>query len=829
MLKPIIISALICCASFMMANNITVDKNAGIVNIDGKSFSLNESNILLTPEKNDSPYIFSDALEAIDAINKSDASRITLFVSPSVYWLDNPDDSAIRYPAKKGGSIPFAAEITCDTLSIIGLSDNPEDVVFAVNRGQTQGAIGNYTMLHFKGKSLHTENMTYGNYCNIDLVYPNDTSLNRQKRNDAIVQAQLGICEGTDRMFARNCRFLSRLNLCPLTGARRSLYKDCYFECTDDALTGSAVYLDCKFTFFSGKPFYSTSPTGAVFLNCDIHSLVNGIQYLTKMPGMISLIDTRFTADHPLELQWTHDVSPIRCYQSNVTLNGQLVKIDANRPELGIDITNSQLLKAYKVENQGKILYNTPNLLMGNDGWDPLELLSSIIEAEKVTGQQLTSLPVALHILSSSRKLAPEGDTLCLTASPRLWGDYPTALDPSVNISWMGPSAIILESDRNQAVATSAHQNPREFEGTISASTSQGIVGATNLKIQPLLKNAPEFISKPSLSLNKSEVKVNYIISPDTNDESYIVWYRSKLPDGTDGIPVRHGYGVSGATYPLSSADHGYYVSASVTPKLSDTYQGTPVMAYLDDKISPKMSKSSPERELNLSTSFADIPIVNGQLGRPGFWNFDSFKPEDTKEHDWEANDNLSWYYGHGTDAATGTGLVQATRGARLSYTPTLSECKGMRISLIAEPCKGPGQGFGSATGQYMDICLKFDPLTLNGYALRIERTPDYDKAVTFTLVHYNNGIVSPISEPVASNCFRNPCHISLEITEDLFTATASTQAPAVETTNPDVKSHVSLSAPIDFPTSNSSFLIQHTGTVGASATLLRDLNVMWE
>lgn len=829
MLKSIILSALLCYAPVVMANTINVDKDNGRVSIDGQSYTLNATTFLLTPEKSDSPYIFNDALKAIDAINKSEASKVTLLVAPSVYWLDDPDDPSVRRSPLSSGAIPYAAEINCDTLSIIGLSENPEDVVFAVNRGQTQGALGNYTMLHFKGKSLHTENMTFGNYCNVDLIYPGDQSLNRQKRNDAIVQAQLGICEGTDRLFARNCRFLSRLNLCPLIGARRSIYKDCYFECTDDALTGSAVYLDCDFTFHSGKPFYSTSPTGAVFLNCDIHSLVDGIQYLTKVPGMVTMIDTRFTTDKPVELQWTRDSSPIRCYQSGVTLNGQPVTIDAKRPELSADITSSPLLKAYKTESNGKILYNTPNLLGGDDGWDPLGMLPAIREAEKEVGQKLTSRPVALRIISSSKPLAPEGDTLRLTASPRLWGDYPTSGDPTATIRWSGPNTVSLGAKYDHAVATSANRFPRQIEGIISASTSDGLIGATKVKIEPLLKDAPEFATKPSLSLNKSVVKVNYVLTPDDNDESYIVWYRSKRPDGVNGIPVRHGHGISGSTYTLTSADHGYYISASVSPKLSDTRQGESATACLEGEVTQKMSKSSPKKERKLTTSFADIPIIRGKAGQRGFWNFDTYKPVDTKEHDWTADEKLSWYYGHGTDAATGTGLVQATRGARLSYTPTLTDCKAMRLSLVAEPCKGPGQGFGSATGQYMDICIKFDPQTLSGYALRIERTPDYDKAVTFTLVHYSNGIVTPVSKPIASNCYRNPCHISLELTEDSFSATASTEAPAVETSNPDVKPYVNLSAPVTVQTTHNSFAIQHTGSVGASATLLRDLKVTWE
>lgn len=828
MYKPIILSIFLCIATSMLAKVPFYDQNKGTVNIEDRTYQLDKNTLLLTPEKSNSPYIFNDALEVIEAINKSGISKVTLFVAPSVYWLDDPDDPAVRYPGANSG-VPYAAEIICDTLSIIGLTSTSEEVVFATNRGQTQGAIGNYTMFHFKGKSLHTENMTYGNYCNIDLEYPRDPSLNREKRKDAIVQAQIGICEGTDRLFARNCRFVSRLNLCPLVGARRSLYKDCYFECTDDSLTGSAVYQDCKFTFYSGKPFYSTASTGAIFLNCDIHTLVENKQYLTKVPGMVTLIDTRFTSDYPLELQWTPESSAIRCFQSNVTFNGEPVKIDANRPELGKDITSTELLKAYKVENRGEVIYNTPNLLGGDDNWDPLGLLPSIRKVEKETGESLTKRPVALSILSSTRRLAPEGDTLCLTISPRLWGNYPVTQDPKVDILWESPEALDLSANHNQALATSANHLPQEIEGIISATTSEGLTGATKLKIEPLLREAPEFTVAPSLSVNTPIVNVDYALDSEGDDESFIVWYRSKQIDGSDGVPVRHGYGMEGKTYCLTSADHGYYIRASVVPKMSDSHPGQEVKACLNKEITPEISQSSAEKEITLSTSFAEIPIVKGQLGKPGFWNFDTYKPLDTMAHDWKADDNLSWYYGRGADAATGIGLVQATRGARLSYTPMVEDCKSMRISLIAEPCKGPGQGFGSATGQYMDICIKFDPLTLNGYALRIERTPNYDKAVTFTLVHYKDGVVMPVSESVASNCFRNPCNITLEITEDTFTATASTDAPSVASNNPDVKSAVNLSVPVEILSSNTSFVIQHTGTVGASATLLRDLNLSWE
>ncbi|MDE6684915.1 MAG: hypothetical protein K2J94_07025, partial [Duncaniella sp.] len=163
-----------------------------------------------------------------------------------------------------------------------------------------------------------------------------------------------------------------------------------------------------------------------------------------------------------------------------------------------------------------------------------------------------------------------------------------------------------------------------------------------------------------------------------------------------------------------------------------------------------------------------------------------------------------------------------------LSYTPSRGDCHSMSVNIIAEPAKGPGQGFGSATGQYMDICVKFDPVTLTGYALRIERTPDYDKAVTMTLVKYTDGRVTPISEPVPTSCYRTPCHISLDINDNKLTVTAKTDAPAVTPSSADIKPYVMLTAPVE-QSRNSSLMIQHTGSTGASATLLRDLNISWK
>ena len=781
--------------------------------------------LLLTTEKSSSPYVFNDAVKALEAVNASGRSRMTLMVAPSVYWLDNPDDPAVR---RSPSGLPYAVEIKCDTLSIIGLADNPADVVFAVNRGQTQGAIGNFTMLHFTGHSLTVENMTMGNYCNVNLDYPLNPSLNRQRRRDAIVQAQIGICTDTDRLFARNCRFISRLNLCPLVGARRSLYDNCYFECTDDALTGSAVYLGCRFTFHSGKPFYSTPSTGAIFLDCDIRSHVSGTQYLTKVPGPVTMIDTRFTADNPLQLRWTRDASATRCYQSGVTLNGSPVTIDADRPQLSADISTSPLLRAYKITMpDGSVIYNTPNLLGGTDGWDPLGMRPAIAKAESILGESLLSLPVTLRLTPSARALAPQDEELTVTPLRLLWGDYPAPAQ-AADMSWSAPSTLTLLSAGQTLTARSANLYPRETECIISATTAYGLLGATDVKIAPYLKDAPTFTSSPAITNVKTSLQADYRLSARADDDSYIIWYRSTRPDRSDSTAVRHGHGLSARTYPLTPADKGCYISATISPKLSDTRAGEPVTIHFDSSVSQKMVGLLNLKENKLNTSFAEIPIRKGSAGRPGYWHFDTYKPADTSEHEWTPDPDKSWYYGQGVDAATGIGLIQASRGARLSYTPSRGDCRSMTLELIAEPAKGPGQGFGSATGQYMDICVKFDPVTLSGYALRIERTPDYDKAVTFTLVRYTDGTVTPISEPVATSCYRTPCHIKLDINDNNFVATASTEAPAVTSSNPDVKPYVMLSVPVE-TSRNSSLMIQHTGSTGSSATLLRNMNVNWK
>ncbi len=772
----------------------------------GRSYPITDNTVVLDREGIlDYPWSFDDVSEAFKKINS--LGNATLLVAPSVYWLDDPDDPSIR---KDKGGTPFAVRLQCDSLSIIGLSQNPEDVVFAVNRGQTQGAIGNFTMFNFKGQSLTLKNITFGNYCNVDLEYPRDSNLNRKKRKDAIVQAQIGICDNTDRLFAENCRFISRLNLCPFVGARRSLYYDCYFECTDDALSGSAVYLDCRFTFFSSKPFYSTSKTGAVFLNCDITCLGSGVQYFTKVPGQVTAIDTRFYCDNPIEIQWTRDASDIVCRQENISLNGMPYVIDAQRPELGPSLTDSPVRSAFKIENDGKTIYNLPNLLNGNDGWDPLSANSNIDLLESKTKTKLKGIPVALKVSAEAPELVYNGDKVTVKANPLLWGGYPVGTTEEFEI-------------------TAENSKPEEIHLSIPLSSSYGLTGRYTLVVEPNLRQAPEFKKDPDMTFDKKSGKfhIDYSLAGNGEDRSIINWTIVRNLDGNaQVVQLYEALAPEGKDFKPKAADLGGSLIAAVTPRFLDSEPGLTASSTFIEIDDPSMVEEIPESRL--TTDFNGVVIERRSPGIKGAWCFDVFKPADTSHVEWNASDGSGWYYGKGFDASTGVGLVQNEKGARLSYIPGRDECNDMSVFLVAEPAKSGGQGFGSATAQYMDICVKFDPVSLNGYALRIERTPDHDRAVSFSLVKYENGETSIISDPVISNCFRNPCNISVEIKDGILRASAFSEAsPQDRRCCDEVVEQVELSTTIENSTF-AGFCIQHTGSTGPSSTLIRDIDIRW-
>ena len=797
-----------------------------------------------SPSQTKNPYRFSSlkkALLAADSIQRisaaylfSEEKPLSIYLAPSVYWIDDPEDPTVRRPLP-GEGIPYGMKLRVSHLRLVGLGSEPAHTVVASNRGQTQGAVGNFTMFHFTGEDLHFENLTLGNYCNVDLVYPLNPSFNRKRRAEAIVQAQLAICNG-DRISARNCRFISRLNSCPLVGARRTFFEDCYFECTDDALCGTGIYHRCRFTLFSGKPFYNTQGTGAIFLDCDLHSLTRGKQYLVKVGSPVTMIDCRWSSESPdLTLHWTPYPSlDQRSYLYNLTLNGHPVIPDQEEPELTVDLTEKPLLEAFRIvlpktffrpgSMGDTVVYNLRNLLRGKGEWNPSRQPDF---PEKYQGR-----PLALRLSKSRASLESGVDTLRLQACRPGFMERPDFSRPATDLHWEvkgGEKAQLCWNKQPDGtlLVTAHHEGETPETLRLTATSSDGAEAACLLTVRPRQLPPPAFIEKPLLRQHGENLTVSYTLDLQGRiDRSHITWARSLSPDGTNAIPVSVSHTDNPKhNYQLTAADNGYYLLAYVTPQHQRSEKGATEKA-----ATPYPIHIQAKEVTRYNTDFADFPTERQPRLLPGFWSVDSYKPIDTQSFEWEADTTRSsWHYGEGTDGARGEyGLIQSVRGARLRYTPLEGKYGDMELTLTVSPCKSAGQGFGSATGQYMDIGLKMDTRSLTGYALRIERTTRHDKAVEFRLMRYEQGKAIPLSAAVSSICYRKDCLIRLKIKNGKFTAHVRNLHPLPPLHRPDLTEVVKLEIPV--PTNSfGGLLIQHTGSTGASATVLKMLEVEWE
>lgn len=789
--------------------------------IDGR-FSAKE-----TEEYN---YIFNSVNEAAKHLSDgTEKEPMTLHIAPWVYWIDNPDDPAIRVP--KSGGTPFGLEIDCEWLKFHGLTGDPKNVVLAVNRGQTMGAKGNFTMLNIVGNGTSAENVTFGNYCNIDLEFPLNTTLNREKRGSAIVQAQLVFCRG-DRLFAGNCRFISRLNLCPFVGGKRTLFDRCHFECTDDALNGTAVYLNCSFDFYSGKPFWGTWGTGAVFLNCDINSFTRGQQYFTKSIGQVAVIDSRFTSKTISYLGWRdHPANESRNYQYGNQLNGTPIMIDAKNPFTTVDMTGKELLDAYRFVYKDKLYYNTYNLLQGDDDWDPMAIKEIVKAAEKENSEQYTNLATQLLINTSRSTIETGKDTLVLEATFKKFGNYSFEGE---EISWSIASEadslvdLSMNEDGTCRIIPS-NKNDETEEVIVMASTPTGLEAASVIYVSPTVLESPEFISLPEIrSMNDGKLLVEYSLDMRFEDQSLISWYRCSDARGSNPIEVAVSrFNKPQFNYELSKGDIGYFIMAAVSAKHLRCLPGEPATAIT---AKPIIEEDVNSNNLVLYPKLESLSTKAQQTTKPGFWTFDCYKPADTYEYDWKVDSSKDpWYYGIGVNgAASDTGLIQASKGARLRYTPVGNTFGDMKISFTAVPAKTAGQGFSSAKAQYMDIFIKFDTEKLNGYALRLVRTTKYHNAIDFVLMKYTEGIATPISEPVSASCYRPDCQLSLEVKANKLIVHAVNENDYYsDPSHPEVLSEVNMENEI-IPNQFGGFGFQHTGTVRSGATLIKDLKVEW-
>lgn len=826
-----------------MDSSDPVEFGGTYIKYQGETIRLSETAIYLDGSLSDElaaqyPYVYNDITKALSAAalkNGTADNPMTVYVAPYVYWIDDPA-ATDTVQKTEGYSVPYGMVVNSDYLTIKGLTGNPDNVVLAGNRGQSHASNGNYTMFRFNCTgALTVKNITIGNYCSVDLDYPLMSELNQAKRTDTITQAQLADVSG-DKMFADNCNFISRLNLDPINGASRSLYNNCHFESTDDALNANAVYVGCDFDFYGNRPLYSSYGTGSTFLGCTFNCKILNVeaeptQFFTKEGGTITAVDCVYNSNLsvPISIGWTKTPSTsLKCYQSNIIHNGQSITIGGEGAKETVDMTGKSVLDAYKVVSGGKTYYNTYNLLKGSDDWDPLGVRDVIKAAGQDTVATQLSITSDVTEIESGKETASIGGTVNY-----FYGTNDTTQKITYSVSDEDKAYVKLTDNGDGTCKVEGTNNDDAARKVIiNASTESGLEAAVGITVKPSKIEAPAFTKAPVITNDgQGSLKVDYSLDLGSREDmSAISWYRCTDAEGSNPILVAVTRNDSPEyTYKLTAGDVGYYIMAKVESKNIRSDYGTPVNTVYDKAIGVKDVRSK-----NFATDFSNFPNVKQSEIKAGFWTVDYNRPADTESFgSWQGADTEEpWKYGTTGNGCVGAGLYEGTQGARLMYTPVEGTYGDMSLKLVVDPAKTAGQGFGSA-GQYMDVLLKFDTSTLTGYGLRIVRTKASSNAVTFVLVKYDNGTVTEISDEVIASCYATGCTISLKVEGNKLTAHVET--PTEQLADQAAKGYphvVDLTADIA-ANSFGGVAIQHTGTTGAggwqNTTMLHNLDITWE
>lgn len=727
------------------------------------------------------PYAFRDICRVLGGgflRHGTEKKPMRLLIAPGVYWIAQPGSREVLR-AREGDFLPYERKISCRYLSLEGLGEKPEEVVIAADKGQSHGCVGNYTMFHFEGDGLHLENLTLGNYCNVDLEFPGKPEWSRKKRTAAITQAQIGDVDG-DKFSACRCRFVSRLNLYPVCGAERSLYYRCHFECTDDSLNGNAVYYECSFDFYGGKPIGRTEKTGSVFLACRFRSVREGgqdspEQYFTKTGGGVTLIGCRMETVEGVLTGFTPYPSPsMKCYVYDFRCNQKPRQIGIPGRET-VELEGKAALAAYMNTDAGQTEYNIPNLLAGRDGWNPpagcVQKTLSGKEASRAKNfpagksDLQTGIPTCLTVESSASEV--ESPLGVARLSARLFcfdGREEKELPVFWKVKKEDADLVLLQPRGKRGCAVKGkNDSAEEKKITVTAYTREGLEGAAEILVRPMKRETPEFLEKPRIVMEKGRLILEYKLDlKDAADDTDITWYRHRGEEAGRIATAVSRSRTPLKKYGLSGGDIGYEICALVRPGSTCSPKENRIAVYYPYII---REEDIPRKEV-LHTDFADFPTRTQPMVLPGFWTVDAYEPREKGNFgEWrkwvKQMPETVWKYGSLGNGCTGSGLYPVLQGAKLLYTPREEEYGDMKLELTVDPAKTGGQGFGSA-GQYMDICLKTDTVSLTGYALRIQRTAEASDRVAMYLVRYENGCVQSLSGKIMTSCFRTGCRISL-------------------------------------------------------------------
>ena len=815
----------------------TVEINEKNIYIDGR---LSDEQI----EGYDNVYnSFKQAMSHL--VDGTEDEPMNVWIAPWVYWIHNPNSTST--------SEAYGMYITCENLHITGLTDDPYNVVIAGNYGHNEGYDGgNWTMFSVRGDGLTLKNVTFGDYCNVDLVYPLNPDLNVAKRTDNITQGQIASYSG-DKLYAENCNFISRLNMMPFNNSGRALYVDCHMESTDDSLNGSsqAVYLGCDFEFYGTKPWGGSR--GVTLLDCTMTSCNYNVrdsvsQYLSKGAGRFTVIDSEFISDYdvPVTFGWSDVIGDsFRSYYSNVTHNGVQITMDdgGKRPDASVDITGTEMLKGYKlVDDDGTVIYNVYNLLRGTDDWDPLG------QKETVTKLGATDVATGMSASISEGSSTIEAGASTATLTYELSGPQSTDYTSKAKVTWsVEPEdekyvRLTPSADGKTCLVESLNDSDEIPTVVVTAKDESGLEGAVALQVRASVLPVPEFSSTPKITQNSDgTAQVDYELEGGHADNSQIIWSVCDDANGTNAIQIA----VGRTSEPLKkiTLDQAYvgkYLQVSILRKIvrSDYAEEADVFTSTTPVAQEGITAQS-----TLTTDFSTFSTAPQTSVIKGMWTVDSYCPADTQEgyiplDGTEVSDKYSskvagkWTPGHidntrdswsyGTGAKVGyngySGIMNTQRGARIMYTPLESGSKDMDVTLMVAPGKEASQGFGSDY-QYMDIMVQFDTQTLTGYGLRIYRKSG--NSCEFVLMEHKDGKSKELCTPVESSAYLTECTIHV------WTENGKLGAHVESSQISDDK--VDLSVEMDKTYTYGGFCLISTGTTGDNSMYLCDLSIEWK
>ena len=703
----------------------------------------------------------------------------TVNFAPGVYWTDDYRDPAIAntpaHPGLIGISFPQAG------LTFKGLTSNADDVRIAGNRGQTVGSNGNWNVIGI-GTHFSAFNLTVANYTTVDLVFPRDPSQNVARRTDARVQAQtITAAAGVpflDKMYFENVRFVSFLNLTAISPAR-AYFKNSYFQLTDDAIAGGGinVYDNCTFDFYGSHPSYGGSSAIAAFLNSTFNFHNDSpVFWWSKSGGGWLLMDNIFKGPKE-EIRWENIQRPdVKQYvHNNRYADGTPVVFDPGFPDVTQTLT-SEALKIFKIGQE----YNVFNLLKGSDGWNPSKQVARNDTAYKFT------LAASAAIIQSD---LPANEVIITP------GMLPAASFSDALIDFQYDTALFdrtPSSDGKLHLNAKLNASGKALDSVVKASLPNGLLAQVTLRINPQTVAPPAVVGTPSIVVGRNSASLHIAYDrPEFLDSSVITWFRGSTPGDTAVQVAVTTLGKPYKEYQLSAGDIGHHLTAVILPK----YEFSPAAASPVHVTSASaIAAADVARPSAIATNFANISWTGHALNQPDVWYADTFKPSDIDQA-WVPSAATPWVYAVGDrDGALGVaGLRTAAQGARLLYQPQGSY-SDMSLTLELTPEKAGGQGFGSATGQYFEVYIKWDPATQTGYALRFQRlstdplnggqpVPSSGNSVRVSMIEYVNGVRTIFPGAyLESSVYMPGARVVFSLVGDVLSADVTTASPQTST-----------------------------------------------